>query len=225
MIEKSKLTNLISKYNLSNRNESVKWIIENNTLNVYFGVTGQTGKVTLRDFNFEDCILPIFNTNQLSKLLSITSGTLMMTAEKHNKVYTKLNIADANFNLVYSLADVMMIPKVNLYKETNDYQVVLELDKDEITHLIKAKNALLDSESMLITTTEDLDGGDVVEFVFGDNTGFSNKITYQLRGKIDKQNLELPFNAILFRDILKVNVDADKATLKVNQNGLLKLEF
>ena len=225
MIEKSKLTNLIAKYNLSNRNESVKWRIADNTLTVYFGTVGQVGKVVLKNFDFEDGEIAIFNTSQLSKLLAITSGELMVTTEKQNKVYTKMYIADATFNLTYALADIMMIPKIKYYKDLDEYEVVLTLEKEEINHLIKAKNALLDSESMLITTTQDLDGQDVVEFVFGDNTGFSNKITYQLRGEISKSNMELPFNAVLFRDILKVNTDADKAILKVNQNGLLKLEF
>jgi len=225
MIDKSILTSVIAKYNLAHRNESVKWRINDKQLTVYFGTVGQVGKVIMKDFDFEDSELAIFNTSQLSKLLSITQGNLLFTTEKQNKIYTKLFIADSNFELTYSLADVMMIPKIQYYKDADSYEVELELDKEEIANLIRAKNALLESESMLITTTEDLDGEPIVEFIFGDNTGFSNKITYQLRGKIDKQNIELPFNAILFRDILKVNSDADSAKLKLNQNGLLKLEF
>jgi hypothetical protein len=225
MIDKSILTSVIAKYNLAHRNESVKWRINDKQLTVYFGTVGQVGKVVMKDFDFEDSELAIFNTSQLSKLLSITQGNLLFTTEKQNKIYTKLFIADSNFELTYSLADVMMIPKIQYYKDADSYEVELELDKEEIANLIRAKNALLESESMLITTTEDLDGEPIVEFIFGDNTGFSNKITYQLRGKIDKQNIELPFNAILFRDILKVNSDADSAKLKLNQNGLLKLEF
>jgi len=225
MIDKSILTSVIAKYNLAHRNESVKWRINDKQLTVYFGTVGQVGKVVMKDFDFEDSELAIFNTSQLSKLLSITQGNLLFTTEKQNKIYTKLFIADSNFELTYSLADVMMIPKIQYYKDADSYEVELELDKEEIANLIRAKNALLESESMLITTTEDLDGESIVEFIFGDNTGFSNKITYQLRGKIDKQNIELPFNAILFRDILKVNSDADSAKLKLNQNGLLKLEF
>ena len=35
---------------------------------------------------------------------------------------------------------------------------------------------------MLITTTTNLDGENVCEFVFGDEHGHNNKITYQISG-------------------------------------------
>ncbi len=121
----------------------------------------------------------------------------------------------------------MMIPKVSWVTNENDfeYEVELSLDEEQVSHLIKAKNALLESQTMLINTDKDLDGNPVTDFIFGDNTGFSNKISYQVRGRVDVQDLSIPFDAMLFRDILKVNQDAKTSKLSLNKQGVLKLEF
>jgi len=225
MIEKKFLTSVVDRYNLSHRNEQVKWRIKDNTLTVYFGEKGRVGMVKLKSFDFEDCELAVFNTHQLSKLLSVTQGSLILSAEKTKEIYTKLHIADANFELTYSLADILMIPKISYYKDLDEYAVELDLDIEQVTNLIRAKNALSDVETMLVNTTENLDGTPVAEFIFGDNTGFSNKISYQILGKVNKQDLSLPFDSTLFRDILKVNADFDTCKFRMSENGLIKLEF
>ncbi len=225
MIEKKFLTSVVDRYNLSHRNEQVKWRIKDNSLTIYFGETGRVGMVKLKSFEFEDCELAVFNTHQLSKLLSVTKGTLLLSTEKVKSIYTKLHISDANFELSYSLADILMIPKINYYKDLDEYSIELELNNEQVTNLIRAKNALSDVETMLVNTTENLDGTAVAEFIFGDNTGFSNKISYQILGKINKLDLSLPFDSSLFRDILKVNSDFETCKFKLSENGLMKLEF
>ena len=79
---------------------------------------------------------------------------------------------------------------------------------------------------MLITTTNDFDGNNICEFIFGDNTGFSNKITYQVNGGEIKDNtLSVPFNSDIFKDILNNNKDMDSCSLKLSNTGILKIEF
>ena len=79
---------------------------------------------------------------------------------------------------------------------------------------------------MLITTTTDFDNNPICEFIFGDNTGFSNKITYQVNGgDIKNNNLSIPFNSDIFKDILNNNKDMDLCKLKLSDTGILKLEF
>lgn len=225
MIEKKYLTSVIERYNLAHRNEQVKWRIKDNTLTIYFGEAGRVGMVKLKSFDFEDCELAIFNTHQLSKILSVTQGSLLLSAEKTKEIYTKLHIADANFELTYSLADILMIPKIGYYKDKDEYAIELNLDTEQVTNLIRAKNALSDVETMLVNTTQNLDGTPVAEFIFGDNTGFSNKISYQILGKVDKLGLSLPFDSTLVRDILKVNSDFETCKFKLSSDGLMKLEF
>ena len=79
---------------------------------------------------------------------------------------------------------------------------------------------------MLITTTTDFDGNNVCEFIFGDNTGFSNKITYQVNGgSIKESMISIPFNSDIFKDILSNNKDQDSCSLKLSDVGTLKLKF
>jgi hypothetical protein len=225
MVNKQTLVSIISKYYLNGLNNQVKWRIKDKILTIYAGEAGKVCKIELKNINLEDAELGIFDTNKLSKLLSITYGDLIISLEKQKSIFTKLNISDQNYNLTYSLADVLILGKQTYYKDQGNYNIKLNLDKEHINNLIKAKNALLDVDNMLITTKLDLDNAIVCEFIFGDNTGFSNKITYQIYGDIDKENLELPFNSDIFRDILNANKDMDHGLLQISENGIMKINF
>ena len=225
MVNKNTLQSIISKYYLNGFNNTVKWRIQDNTLTIYAGKKGRVCKTVLKHFEFEDCELGIFDTNKLNKLLSITSGDLILTPDKINKVYTKLHIADANYDLTYSLADIFVIDKVNYVRDIEEYEIQLDLGNDDIDKLIKAKNALADQNNMLITSTKDPDGNPICEFIFGDNTGFSNKITYKMQGNITQEDIKIPFDADLLKDIFAANKDMESGKLKLSAMGLLKLEF
>ena len=75
---------------------------------------------------------------------------------------------------------------------------------------------------MLITSTTDMDGQNICEIILGDNTGFSNKITYQLRGNITKGDIQIPFDSDIFKDILSANKDMEKGTIESIRNGDVK---
>jgi len=226
MINKSQLTSVISKYYLNGLNNQVKWRIKDNVLTIYAGESGRVCKVVLNNFSLEDAELGIFDTNKLSKLISITNGDLMISLEKMKSVYTKMYIQDSNFDLTYSLADTLILGKNTWYDDPENWSINLSLSQEDIDYLIKAKNALGEVDSMLITTTTDFDGNNVCEFIFGDNTGFSNKITYQVQGgEIKSNNLSIPFNSDIFKDILNSNKDQDSCALKLSDAGILKIEF
>lgn len=225
MINKNTLHSAISKYYLNGMFSQVKWRIKENTLTVYAGEQGRAGKVFLKNFQFEDCELGIFDTHKLTKLLSITNGELLVTAEKTHKVYTKLHIADSNFDLNYSLADIFVIPKATYYESIEEPDVDIILEKENIDALIKAKTALSDQSNLLIKTTEDLDGNLVCEFTFGDIENFSNKVTYTLQGDIKTSDLELPFNSDILKDIFSNNKDMDSGRLRISIDGMIQLNF
>jgi hypothetical protein len=225
MINKSQLTSVISKYYLNGLNNQVKWRIKDNTLTIYAGESGRVCKVVLNNFQLEDAELGVFDTNKLSKLISITNGDLMISLEKIKAVYTKMHIADLNFDLTYSLADILILGKNTYYEDPEEWEVDLILEPEDIDRLIKAKNALGDVNSMLITTTTDFDGNNICEFIFGDNTGFSNKISYKIQGNITESDIQIPFDSNIFKDILNSNKDMFKGQLKLSTTGILKLNF
>ncbi len=225
MINKLTLQSVINKYYLG-LNESVKWNIQNNLLEIDFMTPTKDviGSISCEDFQLEDSKLAIYDTKKLSNLISICNGDLLLELEKTAKVFTKLKISDMNFNLNYALSDPLLIDKVGTVN-VPDWVVELELTPEDIENIIKAKSALAQIDNMLVTTTQDLDGNDVVEFVFGDESGHNNKITYQIMGDIKEQNMKLPFNSDILKTILQSNKDMDGGKLCLSTMGLMKLEF
>ena len=56
-------------------------------------------------------------------------------------------------------------------------------------------------------------------------SGYANKIVYKIQGNITKNNLSIPFDAEMIKDIFNANKDVDAATLSLSSTGLLKLVF
>lgn len=225
MINKLTLQSIINKYYLG-LNESVKWVINDNNLEINFMTPTKDviGSVICDDFQLENSKLAIFDTKKLQNLISICNGDLLLELEKINALYTKLKISDMNFNLTYALADPLLIDKVGSVN-IPDWVVELYLTPEDIENVIKAKSALAGIDNMLVTTTVNLDNQDVVEFVFGDESGHNNKITYQIQGAIKEPDMKLPFNSDTFKTILQANKDMDGGKLYLSTMGLMKLEF
>ena len=225
MINKLQLQSIISKYYL-NVNESVKWETKDNKLKIDFmsPTKDVIGSVKYNNFNLEDSALAIYDTKKLSSLISICNGDLLLELEKNHKTFTKLKISDLNFNLTYAISDPLLIGKVGTVN-IPEFVVELELTNENVENLIKAKSALSGIDNMLATTTKDLDGVDVCEFVFGDESGHNNKITYQISGNITDPNLKIPFNSDTFKTILHANKDMESGTLKISTMGLMELKF
>ena len=225
MINKLKLQSIINKYYLGT-NESVKWEIKDNSLSIEFMTPSKDviGNLTCKNFELEDSKLAIYDTKKLQNLISICSGDLLLEFEKTREIYTKLNISDLNFNLSYALSDPLLINKVGNVNEA-DWVVDLDLTTEDIGNIIKAKSALAQIDNMLITTTTNLDGEDVIEIVFGDESGHNNKITYQISGDIKETDIKLPFNSDMFKTILYANKDMEGGKLLLSSMGLMKLSF
>ena len=225
MINKLQLQSIINKYYLG-VNEAVKWVIEDNELGINFMTPTKDviGSVSCKNFQLENSKLAIYDTKKLNSLISICNGDLLLELEKNNAVYTKLKISDLNFNLNYALSDPLLIGKVGEVT-IPDWVVELDLTSEDIDNLIKAKSALSGIDNMLVTTTTNLDNEDVVEFVFGDESGHNNKITYQVKGDIKETDIKLPFNSDIFKTILHANKDMSGGKLYLSSMGLIQMDF
>ena len=225
MINKLQLQSIINKYYLG-VNEAVKWVIKDDKLAISFMTPTKDviGIVTCKDFQLENSNLAIYDTKKLNSLISICNGDLLLELEKNNAIYTKLKISDLNFNLNYALSDPLLIGKVGEVT-IPDWVVELDLTQEDVDNLIKAKSALAGIDNMLITTTTNLDNEDVVEFVFGDESGHNNKIIYQIKGKITENDIKLPFNSDIFKTILHANKDMGGGKLFLSSMGLIQIDF
>ena len=228
MINKQRLQSIISKYYLNGLTQSVKWVTNNGELDICFVSDNKdlAGDVKCKKSPVEDSELAIFDTAQLNKLISVTNGDLLLTLEKNHKVYSKLYIEDSSFNVAYNLADSLLIPKRGNINFPENYDVIIDLNPEVVDNLIKAKNALSGISDMMITTIEDEDRGKIVEFSFGDTGNYSNKIRYSINEEIKiKQDIKLPFNSDLFKEILNSNKDLESGKISISEEGFMKLEF
>ena len=225
MINKLVLQAAIKKYHLD-ENESVRWIIKDKTLTVNFTSLNREviGKIICQGMDVEDCELAIFDTKKFLSLLNITQGDLLINLEKYKSIPTKLHFQDNKFNLTYALADPLLIPPVGTVNEP-EWDASFNLDSEDILSLVKAKTALGEVDNMVVSTEIDLNGDLMCLFTFGDENGHNNKITYQLYGDIQTNNIKLPFNSTQFKNILNINKDSKDGKLYLNAQGLMKLEF
>ena len=225
MINKNKLQSFISKYYLNEFNQA-KWVIKDSKLAVHVGSGGVAAGVYINDFPIENAVLGVYDSSKLQKLISITSGDLLLGTESQGELSRKLLVNDANFELSYSLSSPEVIPKINWFKDV-EWDMELNLSRDDIDNLLKAKNALSEYSTLVLEGIKDLDGKLVCQFTFGDNTDFSSKVTYQIEGDISEDflMLQIPFDSQRFKEILNVNKDSDSTKLYLSTKGLAKFTF
>ncbi len=230
MINKLNLQATINKYYLNGLIEAVKWTIKDNKLNIKF--TSPTkemlGEIIYNNISLPDSSVGISNTTQLLKLISITSGDIMLNYLVNNKIPAKLIISDNQFEVNYTLADLLTIPKSGEYNGPQEYNFEIELNTEILLALIKAKSALPESSTVMLSPSLGSDGEPQLELTFGGDIEYANKVSYFL-SNIKQQgapsSFSLGFNSDLLKEILSVNKDAEKAKICINLEGLMKLEF
>jgi hypothetical protein len=229
MILKNDLQNTINKYYLNSLIESVKWEIQNNILTIKFTSPDRSmiGKVIFEGFELEDSIIGISNTTQLNKLISISNGYLNLEYSKQNKIITKLIIADNQFTFNYALADLIIIPKVGEYNGDGNYHIKAILDNENISNIIKAKNALPETNTVVFKPFTNDDGDLQLEMLFGGNIEHSNKVSYYLPDVIfnNINNFECHYNSDLIKEIMSCNKDMTNGIMEINLDGVMKLYF
>ena len=224
MISKLDLQSVIEKYHLNGLIENVKWEVSKDkqlTINFMSPTREMLGKVISNDFPLPESAIGINNTTQLDKLLAITSGDLVLDYVKENKIITKLLIADEQLNLNYALSDLLTIPKPGEYNGPEEYNIETKLDNEIISALVKAKNALTNSENVVVKP--DMLG---LGFTFGGDVEYANKVSYYIQNVTPSEiDFELTYNSNLLKEILVNNKDMENGTLHVNNNGLMKIMF
>jgi hypothetical protein len=222
MIQKSVLQSVINKYHLKGQIETVKFSVSNNILAINFQVpTGEMiGSLTYSQFPLEDSQFVIYNTEQLLKLINITSTELKVNLVKNHQLPVRLNIEDDKFKLSYFLSDLMLAPKIGKVKEIEfDTEICL---KDHLDSLIKAKEALPNIDALNIVGENKN-----ISFIFGEDNNFSNKVVYDIPSDNLKVKFKLPFSSDLVKEILTSNKDinGDGSLLKINTKGLVNFSF
>lgn len=228
MIDKLDLVSIISKYHLSGMIKAVRWNIKDGTLGIGFNSPSMEmiGNLEYKGFPLEDSTIAISDTAQLSKLVGITNGYLNLELVKQNKLPIQLVIADNQYTLNYALADLMLFGEAGQLEQEPEYNVIAELDNESITAIVKAKQALVDTNTVVLKSSPNDDGEDRLEMCFAGNIAFSNKVSFYL-GDVDMkiQDLDEHYDSNMIKEIMYANKDMPQGRMSVSSEGLMKLEF
>ena len=228
MISKKVLSEIVSKYSLGGHVEKVKWVVdENDKINIKFI---NDSKTLVGEINYKNTIglkqgnYGIFNTSQLIKCLNILDGDIIIETKSQNGLASKLNLADTNYDVKFSLADPAVIPKVPQVTDSDQPSASFEMTDEFITRFVKSKDALNDLPSFTIETREGMVGD---EIVFTVGTDITNTIQFSVDEHLQvNDNFEqIPFDSDLFKEILKANRNYELGTIHINKKGLIQLEF
>jgi hypothetical protein len=230
MINKSELLSIINKYHLNAMVEATRWNIENNIVTIRFNSPSKEmiGEVKATGFPIEDSKIAISNTTQLIKLISITNNFLELNYQKTNKFISKLIIADNQFTLNYTLADVMLIPKVGEVNDIDKWDITAPLDNEAIGAIVKAKSALNESETVVIKPYLTLENEYQIEMEFGGNVEYANKVSFYIPNVTQNtpiNDFKEYYNSNIIKEIMYCNKDMNKGTISIKLDGIMKLEF
>ena len=220
MISKKVISNIVSKYSLGNHIEQVKWVIEDKKLNINFindsknlvGFIKYNKDIGLKDGNYG-----IFNTSQLIKCLNILDGDILVEANT-----SRLNLADTNYEIKFSLADPAVIPSVPSITNPSQFSVSFDINDEFITRFVKSKDALSELDTFTVETRDGFTGE---ELVFTVGTDITNTIEFAVEAKINESFDPVPFDSNLLKEILKANRDYDSGEIRISKNGLLDAHF
>jgi hypothetical protein len=227
-MEKQLLTSVIEKYYLGGIHEKVKWTIKDKKITILF--TSQTkdlaGSIEADGFDLDDCVIGVYDTNKLLKLINITNQFVQLGVETKNGTATKLSIADNEYDLVYHLSDLRFISTETMVLDESqiDFTYLFNINSDFIERYNKAKKAL-GSDEVRIQALFNEEGDKDIYFTLGGKTSHDDKISFQSSSStFTIPSSEFQFNANYLLEIFTENKGAD-GTGMFDENGILKLEF
>ena len=227
-MEKQLLTSVIEKYYLGGIHEKVKWTVKDKKITILFtsATKDLAGSIEADGFDLDDCVIGVYDTNKLLKLINITNQFIQLGVETKNGTSTKLSIADNEYDLVYHLADLRMMSTETMVLDESqiDFNYSFTIDSDFIERYNKAKKAL-GSDEVRIQALFNEEGDKGIYFTLGGKTSHDDKISFQSTDSIfEIPSTEFQFNANYLLEIFTENKGAN-GTGKFDENGILKLEF
>ena len=221
-MEKNKLDRFITKYSLAGNANSVKWKTNNNILKTSFVTEDKSllGQVSVDNFEFENCELGIYATDQLQKLLSVLSDNVKLSLNKFGEKPLSLGMKNDSIAVDFVLSDLSVIPEPPKMKKIPKFETKIKIDSSFMSAFIKGKSALPDSNSFTVVS----DDGDC-KIVIGYSNTTTNRVSIEVECEKCDLTENISFNAELFKEILNANKECTAAVLEVSSEGLARINF
>ena len=173
-MEKLKLEKFISKYNLGGSCESVLWKSDGTDITVKCISDDKNvlGIITVKDAKLDEGDYGIFDTKQLSSMLSVLGESITITTKKKNDKVSAIHLTDSNAKVDYVLADTAVIPAAPELKQLPSFDVEIKLDQKVMNTFLKAKGALSDVETFTV-----ISDGSTAQIILGYSDMNTNRIT------------------------------------------------
>jgi hypothetical protein len=222
VMEKTKLEKFISKYSLGGSCESVLWKSDGNDITVKCISDDKNvlGIVTVKDAKLDEGDYGIFDTKQLSSMLSVLGEAVTITTKKVGDRVSAIHLTDSNAKVDYVLADSAVIPAAPDLKQLPAFDIEIKLDQKVMNTFLKARGALSDVETFTV-----LSDGDSAQIVLGYSDMNTNRITLDVETTKNAKITPINFSARYFKEIIAANKEAASGVLKVSSKGLAYVKF
>ena len=226
VMNKSQLTNFITKYTLGGEIKSTKWTSNGDSLSTRFisGDKSVVGRVELNKFShLKPCELGVYNTGQLTSLLSVLGDDVEVKLSNSGDKFISMELEDTKRKTKskYMLSDLSVIPTPPELKNLPDsFELGIKVDPYFVSTFISGKGALSEAETFTILT----ENGET-KIVIGYASIASNRVTIPVETTKGGEIEPISFNANMFASILNANKDCESATLEVSSQGLSRIKF
>lgn len=221
-MEKLKLEKFISKYNLGGSCESVLWKSDGTDITVKCISDDKNvlGIITVKDAKLDEGDYGIFDTKQLSSMLSVLGESITITTKKKNDKVSAIHLTDSNAKVDYVLADTAVIPAAPELKQLPSFDVEIKLDQKVMNTFLKAKGALADVETFTV-----ISDGSTAQIILGYSDMNTNRITIDVETTKNAKLSPTNFSARYLKEIIAANKEAASGVLKVSSKGLAYVKF
>ena len=168
----------------------------------------------------EDCEIGVYNTEQLTKLLSVLDDDINVSVNKAGGKSISLKVSDAHSTINYMLSDVSVINKPPQLKQIPEFHLEIDVTPQFISKFIAGKGALSDTDNFTVIT----DGTDT-KLVIGHSSVNTNRVTIPVTTTKSSSIENVSFNANIFKEVLSANKECESAKFEVSGDGLSRISF
>ena len=221
-MNKTRLVRFINKYHLNGTVNSVVLNSKSDKLSARFISGDKTllGELSMDKSQIEECEIGVYNTEQLTKLLSVLDDDINVSINTSGGKSISLKISDAHSTVNYMLSDISVINKPPQMKQIPEFDLEIDVTPQFISKFIAGKGALSETDNFTVIT----DGTDT-KLVIGYSSVNTNRVTIPVTTSKSGNIENVSFNANLFREVLHANKECESAKFEVSGDGLSRITF